>query len=154
MLPVLSLLLAVLCSLYTASLSDALEHNRNIERLHVKRNSTGLTNSVTWDPHSLSIEGQRVFILSAEFHPWRLPNPNLWADVFQKIRANGFNTVSFYVDWALHFPTPDTNNGTGDFQAGTYRDIQRLIDEAKATELGMIAGLEHCSSLSLCVLIA
>lgn len=149
---VLSVLLALLCSLYTASLSDAFEHNRNIERLHVKRNSTGLTDSVTWDPHSLSIEGQRVFILSAEFHPWRLPTPNLWADVFQKIRANGFNTVSFYVDWALHFPTPDTNNGTGDFQAGTYRDIQRFIDEAKAAGLWMIARLEHCSCLILCIL--
>lgn len=53
------------------------------------RNSTGLTDAVTWDSHSLSIFGQRTFILSAEYHPWRLPNPNLWADVFQKIKANG-----------------------------------------------------------------
>lgn len=53
------------------------------------RNSTGLTDAVTWDAHSLSIFGKRTFILSAEFHPWRQPNPNLWADVFQKIKANG-----------------------------------------------------------------
>src|SRR5688572_15652583 len=76
-----------------------------------KRSSTGLTDAVTWDSHSLFIQGQRTFILSAEFHPWRLPgNPNLWADVFQKIKANGFNAVSFYVNWAVHYPTPDTNN--------------------------------------------
>ncbi|KAJ7729673.1 glycoside hydrolase family 35 protein [Mycena maculata] len=106
----------------------------------LRRNSTGLTETVTWDPHSLSILGQRVFILSAEFHPWRLPgNPDIWADVFQKIRANGFNTVSFYVNWALHFPTPDTNGGEGDFAAGTYRDIDRFIQEAKNAGLWMIA---------------
>lgn len=31
----------------------------------------------------------------------RLPVPDLWLDVFQKIKALGFNGVSFYVDWAL-----------------------------------------------------
>ncbi|ETW78704.1 glycoside hydrolase family 35 protein [Heterobasidion irregulare TC 32-1] len=104
-----------------------------------RRNSTGLTDAVTWDPHSLSIFGQRVFILSAEVHPWRQPNPDLWADVFEKIKANGFNTVSFYVHWALHYPTPDTNDGKGDWQEGTYRDLQRFIDEAKNAGLWMIA---------------
>ncbi|KIJ54226.1 glycoside hydrolase family 35 protein [Sphaerobolus stellatus SS14] len=101
-----------------------------------KRNSTGLTDAITWDPHSLSIFGQRVFILSAEVHPWRQPNPNLWQDIFQKIKANGFNTVSFYVNWALHYPTPDS---APDFQPGTYRDLQRFIDEAHAAGLWMIA---------------
>ena len=137
LLPVLA---AVFCSYFALAVVGASDYSTlNVERLHVKRNSTGLTDAVTWDPHSLSIQGQRVFILSAEFHPWRLPNPDMWADIFQKIRANGFNTVSFYVDWALHFPTPQTNNGTGDFQSGTYRDIQRFIDEAKNAGLWLIA---------------
>lgn len=105
-----------------------------------RRNSTGLTDAVTWDSHSLFIHGQRVYILSAEFHPWRLPgNPDLWADVFQKIKANGFNAVSFYVNWALHYPTPTTNDGLGDFQEGTYRDMQRFIDEGKKAGLWLIA---------------
>ncbi|KAJ7288517.1 glycoside hydrolase family 35 protein [Mycena rebaudengoi] len=104
------------------------------------RKSTGLTDAVTWDSHSLFIHGQRTFILAAEFHPWRLPgNPSLWADIFQKIKANGFNTVSFYVNWALHFPTPDTNNGQGDFEAGTYRDMELFIQEGKKAGLWMIA---------------
>ncbi|KAJ3511125.1 hypothetical protein NLJ89_g4278 [Agrocybe chaxingu] len=107
---------------------------------HVSRTSTGLTDAVTWDSHSLFIHGQRVFILSAEVHPWRLPgNPDLWGDVFQKIKANGFNAVSFYVSWAMHYPTPDTNNGDGDFEPGTYRDIQRFIDEGKKAGLWMLA---------------
>ncbi|TDL23439.1 glycoside hydrolase family 35 protein [Rickenella mellea] len=104
-----------------------------------RRNSTGLTNVVTWDPHSLSIFGQRIFIYSAEFHPWRLPNPNLWADIFQKLKANGYNTVSFYVHWGTHFPTPTTNGGQGDFTPGTYRDIQNFITQAKNAGIWLIA---------------
>ncbi|KAL1742367.1 glycoside hydrolase family 35 protein [Schizophyllum fasciatum] len=104
------------------------------------RNSTGLTDAVTWDSHSLSIFGQRVFILSAEMHPWRLPgDPALWADVLQKIRANGFNAVSFYTHWATHFPTPDTNDGEGDFTENTYRDVQLFIDQVKDAGLWLIA---------------
>jgi beta-galactosidase GanA len=102
------------------------------------RNSTGLTNAVTWDEHSLFLNGVRTFILSAEYHPWRLPNPNLWSDVFQKIKANGFNTVSFCVDWALHFPAPNTNGGLGDWEPGTVRDLQRFINDAKSAGLWMI----------------
>lgn len=40
-------------------------------------------------------------IFSGEFHPFRLPVPGLWLDVFQKIKSMGFNGVSFYVDWSL-----------------------------------------------------
>ncbi|KAH7914518.1 glycoside hydrolase family 35 protein [Hygrophoropsis aurantiaca] len=105
----------------------------------MRRNSTGLTNAVTWDSHAISIFGQPTFILSAEVHPWREPNPNLWADIMQKVKANGFNTISFYVNWALHYPTPDTGNGDGDWESGTYRDLQAYIDEAKKAGLWMIA---------------
>ncbi len=60
-----------------------------------------LQNVVTWDAHSVFIRGERVMIYSGEFHPFRLPVPSLWLDVFQKVKALGFNTVSFSVDWAL-----------------------------------------------------
>lgn len=56
---------------------------------------------VTWDEHSLLIRGERILILSGEFHPFRLPSPGLWLDVFQKVKALGFGGVSFYVDWGL-----------------------------------------------------
>ncbi|KAI0018839.1 beta-galactosidase precursor [Xylariomycetidae sp. FL0641] len=68
--------------------------------IHI-RNDTQLQDIVTWDEHSLFIHGERVMIMSAEFHPWRLPVPSLWLDVFQKIKALGFNCVSFYSNWAL-----------------------------------------------------
>ena len=40
-------------------------------------------------------------LYSGEFHPFRLPVPGLWLDIFQKIKALGFNGVSFYTDWGL-----------------------------------------------------
>lgn len=40
---------------------------------------------VTWDEHSFMIRGERLFFFSGEFHPFRLPVPGLWLDVFQKM---------------------------------------------------------------------
>lgn len=65
------------------------------------QNTTLLQDIVTWDQKSLFVHGERVLLLSGEFHPFRLPSPGLWLDVFQKIRALGYSGVSFYVDWAL-----------------------------------------------------
>lgn len=47
-----------------------------------------------------------MFIFSGEFHPWRIPSPGLWLDIFQKIKAMGFNAVSFYTYWGLVEGTP------------------------------------------------
>lgn len=65
--------------------------------------------AIVFDKYSLALAGgqQRLFILAAEFHPWRLPVPSLWRDVFQKIKAAGFNTASIYTHWGLIQPTPD-----------------------------------------------
>lgn len=97
--------------------------------------NNNLTNVVEWDSHSLFINQQRIFVLSAEFHPWRQPNPDLWRDIFDKIKDNGFNTVSFYTHWALHMPV----NGTIDAAEGTYRDNERFIQAAKDAGLWLIA---------------
>ena len=60
---------------------------------------TLLQDLVTWDEHSLFIRGERIMLYSGEFHPYRLPVPSLWLDILQKIKALGFNAVSFYTDW-------------------------------------------------------
>lgn len=60
-----------------------------------------LQDIVTWDQHSIFVRGERVMFYSGEFHPFRLPVPGLWLDVFQKIRAMGYTGVSFYPHWAL-----------------------------------------------------
>lgn len=48
--------------------------------------------------------------------PWSsLPVSALYLDVFQKIRALGYNTVSFYVDWALLEGQPGVFRADGIF---------------------------------------
>jgi beta-galactosidase GanA len=76
----------------------------------------GLTFSqVTYDEHSLLVYGERVFVFSGEFHAYRLPVPGLWLDIFQKVKALGFNAVSFYTHWALLEGEPGVYNASGVF---------------------------------------
>ena len=77
-----------------------------------------LQDIVTFDSHSLFINKERVTIFSAELHPFRLPVPSLYPDLFQKVKAMGFNMVSFYVDWALLEGKP------GEFQSEGALDLQ------------------------------
>jgi hypothetical protein len=97
--------------------------------LGVSRKRDALQDIVTWDAHSLSINGERAMIFSGEVHPFRLPVPSLYLDLFQKIKALGFNMVSFYVDWALLEGKP------GEFRADGIFDLQPFFDAA--TEAGI-----------------
>ncbi|KAL4876298.1 putative beta-galactosidase A [Aspergillus karnatakaensis] len=74
-----------------------------------------LQDLVTWDEKSLFIKGERAMIFAAEIHPWRLPVPSLWTDLLHKVKALGFNTVSFYVDWALVEGKPGEYTAEGSF---------------------------------------
>ncbi|KAL9115333.1 MAG: hypothetical protein Q9227_000654 [Pyrenula ochraceoflavens] len=119
----------------------------------------GLTTEVTWDPYSLSVSGERVFIYSAEFHYQRLPVPELWLDVFQKFKANGFNAISPAISWSLslvHLPCESElplvnklsvyffwsyhspSKGVYDFET-PGKDLQRLFDTAKEAGLYVVA---------------
>ena len=89
--------------------------------------------TVTFDKYSLMIDGKRTFIWSGEFHYWRLPSPDLWRDVLQKMKAEGYNGVSIYFDWAYHSPAP----GVYDF--GGVRDVDKLLDIAQQTGIYVIA---------------
>ncbi|EGU81550.1 hypothetical protein FOXB_07937 [Fusarium oxysporum f. sp. conglutinans Fo5176] len=88
---------------------------------------------VQWDQHSLFINGSRLIILSGEFHPWRLPSPGLWFDVLQKIKALGYNAVTFYVNWAL------VEGKEGDLRFNDAFDLQPFINAAIEAGLYLIA---------------
>jgi beta-galactosidase GanA len=93
----------------------------------------GRSHTITYDRYSLKIDGKRQYIWSGEFHPFRLPSPDLWRDVLEKYKANGFNTVSFYFDWAQHSP----KQGVYDFSG--IRDVDRLLGIAEDVGLYVIA---------------
>ncbi|GAB7346927.1 hypothetical protein MBLNU459_g1992t3 [Dothideomycetes sp. NU459] len=90
----------------------------------------GQTDLVQWDHYSMIINGERLFIWSGEMHYWRIPVPELWLDILQKIKAAGFNTVSFYSHWGWH----SAADGALDFETGAH-DVSNLFAIAK--ELGL-----------------
>ncbi|KAK5108976.1 hypothetical protein LTR62_007610 [Meristemomyces frigidus] len=92
-----------------------------------------LQDIVTWDQHSLFVRDERVLFYSGEFHPFRLPVPALWLDVFQKIKALGYNGVSFYTDWALLEGKPGVFNASGIF------DLEPFFEAASTAGIYLLA---------------
>jgi hypothetical protein len=62
-----------------------------------------------------------------------LPVPDLYLDLFQKIKALGYNGVSFYVDWALLEGKPGQYREEGVF------DLQPFFDAASEVGIYLIA---------------
>src|ERR1039458_3811735 len=90
------------------------------------------SHTVSYDQYSFIIDGQRTYLWSGEFHYFRLPSPDLWRDVFQKMKAAGFNAVSLYFDWGYHSPRPGVYDFTG------VRDVDKLLDMAQQAGLYVI----------------
>ncbi|GHF39673.1 beta-galactosidase GanA [Amycolatopsis bartoniae] len=88
---------------------------------------------VSFDQYSVLLDGHRQFLWSGEFHPYRLPSPDLWLDVLQKMKASGYNAVSIYFDWNYHSPAPGVYDFTG------VRDMDRVLDLAQQAGLYVIA---------------
>ncbi|MGH3167717.1 MAG: beta-galactosidase [Trebonia sp.] len=89
--------------------------------------------AVTFDQYSLSVGGERMFVFSGEFHPFRLPSPSLWRDILQKMKSNGYSAVCSYFNWSYHSPAPGTYDFTG------VRDMDRYLDMAAETGLYVLA---------------
>ncbi|MEU4252967.1 beta-galactosidase [Amycolatopsis sp. NPDC026612] len=91
------------------------------------------THSVTYDGYSFLVDGTRTYLWSGEFHSYRLPSPDLWLDIFQKMKAAGFNSTSLYFDWGYHSPRQGVYDFTG------IRDLDKLLDMAQQAGLYVIA---------------
>ncbi|KAJ1324575.1 beta-galactosidase [Microdochium nivale] len=89
-----------------------------------------ITDLVQWDHHSFFVNGQRLFVFSGEFHYFRIPVPELWRDLLEKVKAAGFNAFSIYNSWGYHAPVP----GMLDFTHGAH-NFTPIMTLAK--ELGM-----------------
>ncbi|KAJ3523822.1 hypothetical protein NM208_g12305 [Fusarium decemcellulare] len=96
-------------------------------------NSTQLQDIVTWDEYSILIRGERIMFFSGEVHPFRLPSPGAWLDVFQKLRASGFTGVSFYLMWGLLEGEPGNVRMDGVFA------LQEFFDAASEAGVYLLA---------------
>ena len=89
--------------------------------------------TISYDRYSLIVDGKPTYLWSGSFHYWRLPSPDLWADVLQKMKAAGFNAVEIYFDWGYHSP----KRGVYDFSG--IRDVDRLLNMARDVGIYVIA---------------
>ncbi|CAE6436343.1 unnamed protein product [Rhizoctonia solani] len=83
------------------------------------------TSAVTFDQHSIMLDGKRIMVFGGEFHPWRQPSIPLWRDVLEKMKAGGYNAVSIYLHWGL----TEGKRGTLSFEG--HRSVTKFLDVAK-----------------------
>jgi beta-galactosidase GanA len=84
-----------------------------------------LNHVVQWDHYSFEIGGKRAFVFAGEMHYWRMPVPEMWEDILQKMKAGGANAFTFYGHWGYHAP----NSSTVDFTNGAH-NFTRLFELA------------------------
>ncbi|KAI7856110.1 glycoside hydrolase superfamily [Circinella umbellata] len=97
-----------------------------------QQDDTSGDGQVTWDKHTIMVNGERLFLFSGEFHYFRLPSPGLWYDIAEKFKALEFNGISFYFNWGYHSP----KKGVYDFDG--VRNVQKAFDAAEAADLHVI----------------
>lgn len=124
---------ASMLSLSSAAAELQGTRSASISRSPVHPRQKLLQDLVTFDEHSVFIRGERLFIYSGEFHPFRLPVPGLWLDVFQKIKSLGFNGVSFYVAWTL------VEGHQGEVNLDGIFDLRPFFDAAAEAGIYLIA---------------
>ncbi|MGL5683245.1 MAG: beta-galactosidase [Marinifilaceae bacterium] len=88
---------------------------------------------VRYNGDCMQIEGEDVFIYSAAFHYFRVPEA-LWRDRFAKIKEAGFNTVETYVPWNWH--ERNMPKGVNDFSQCNFDDLKEWLRMAHE-EFGM-----------------
>ncbi|RDL39323.1 uncharacterized protein BP5553_03663 [Venustampulla echinocandica] len=100
--------------------------------------NNGLTDIVSWDPYSLTVNGSRVFVFSGEVPYQRMPVPEMWLVPKPPRRVWGHGLTlyppSVYFFWSYHSPAKDVY----DFET-SGKNIQRLFDYAKEAGIWVIA---------------
>lgn len=75
------------------------------------------------------LDGEPYRIFSGEMHYFRIPR-EYWRHRLQCARAMGLNTISTYMPWNLHEPTPGAFDFSGNLDVATYL---RLAQEERLT---------------------
>ena len=89
---------------------------------------------VTWDRHSLIIDGHRVCPVMGEIHYSRLP-ANEWADEVRQMKEGGVTIIATYVFWS-HIEEKE-----GIFRWDGQRNLRRFIEICKEQEMPVVLRL-------------
>ncbi|MBO6287760.1 MAG: beta-galactosidase [Prevotella sp.] len=87
--------------------------------------------TVTWDRHSLIIDGRRVCPVMGEVHYSRIPADE-WADEVRKMKEGGVTVIATYVFWN-HIEEEE-----GVFNWSGQRDLRRFVEVCKNEGLPVV----------------
>lgn len=90
--------------------------------------------TVTWDSHSLMIDGKRVCPVMGEIHYSRLP-ANEWETEVRKMKEGGVTMIATYVFWN-HIEEEE-----GIFRWDGQRDLRRFLEICKQEDMPVILRL-------------
>jgi beta-galactosidase len=75
--------------------------------------------SFGWKGTQFLLDGKPFQVISGEMHYARVPR-QYWRDRMRKMKAMGLNTLTTYVFWNLHEPTPGKFDFTGNLDIAAY----------------------------------
>jgi len=90
--------------------------------------------TLRFDSSSFLIGNQRVYLLSGEFHYFRVPKSD-WRRRMQLFKDAGGNCLATYIPWLLHEP----EEGIFKFSGEDYLELEAYLEAAQAEKLYVIA---------------
>ena len=93
--------------------------------------ATDFGKPITWDRHSLIIDGHRVCPVMGEIHYSRIPADE-WADEVRKMKQGGITIVATYVFWN-HIEEQE-----GRFHWDGQRDLRRFLEVCRDAEMPVV----------------
>jgi Glycosyl hydrolases family 35 len=91
--------------------------------------------TVEFSEHGLRVEGERLPLVSAEFHFWRV-QAMFWPRTLDAVREAGNRLVSTFVCWDFHELAPGDYDFTG--RTTAERDLGRFLDLCAERDLKVI----------------
>ncbi|MCL2461345.1 MAG: beta-galactosidase, partial [Defluviitaleaceae bacterium] len=90
--------------------------------------------NLSWDSNSYFLDGAPGFLVSGEFHYFRVPKAD-WARRLDLLKEAGASCVATYIPWGLHEPS----EGLFRFSDGPETDLEGFLDLCREKELNVIA---------------
>lgn len=90
--------------------------------------------NLTWNNRGYELDGEPTFLVSGEFHYFRVPHED-WERRLNLFKEAGGNSVATYIPWLLHEPTE------GDIRFGDepYRDLEGFLTLCRDLEIFVTA---------------
>ena len=89
--------------------------------------------NLTFSPKGFQMDGRDAFMVSGEFHYFRVPSTD-WKRRMELFKEAGGNVIATYVPWLIHEP----EEGNIVFGDVPNRDLRAFLDTAREVGLGVV----------------